>query len=179
MSNNYSKERGLSVNSQIRCFNLLTGNKPDGSLWGLITHVEKDSNKKVLQKYSVWIMNDGDFISNFPLNKTVDVKIDSITSIRPENKSYMKDGKQIFERVINISAYLSIVNVMENNTYNPNYNYNQQSNQTPQYQQPQQPSSFDVGDNKFKNQPKQEPSEEVKEFLDDANDDDLFNDLPF
>lgn len=181
MANNASRDKGLSVNSQIRCFNLISGKKPDGSYWGLITHIEKDANKNVLQKYNVWIMNGDKFIVEFPTNKTVDIRLDSITSVRPENKSYRspKTNQMVTERIINIGAFVSIVNVIENNTYNPNYNYNQQPTQNTQYQQPQQPESFDVGENKFKKQPQPKPSEQVEQFLDDANDDDLFNDLPF
>ena len=183
-ANGTTKEKGLSINSQIRCFKMQTGQKQDGSMWGLITHTEKDANKNVLQKYTLWVMNDSNFIANFPADKTVDVRIDDITSVRPENKTYTKNGVKVNERVINLSVIISIVNVIDNNTYNPNNNYNNYNNQQPaqntQYQQPQQqqPSYFDVGDNKFKNQPKQEPSPEVKSYLND-NDDVFSDDLPF
>ena len=174
------KEKGLKVGSQVRCFKLTTGTKQDGSMWGMLTHTEKDSNKNIVQKYTIWLTNDSNFIANFPLDKVVDIRIEQISGIRPEWKRYMKDGKQVTERIINIDCGIGIVKVMDNN-YNTNNTYNNNNYQSQAYQ-PQQPmpESFDVGENKFKkanamnNQP---PRQEVQDYLDGMNVEDL--DLPF
>lgn len=155
------KEKGLSVNSQIRCFKMQTGEKADGSMWGLITHTEKDSNKNVLQKYTLWVMNDSDFIANFPVDKTVDIRIDSITSVRPENKTYTKNGVKVNERVINLNVVISIVNVIDNNYKNNNYNnndYKQQNNQL------EQEHNFSSNDNQKANDENSIENMDISEF---------------
>ena len=141
------KEKGIFVGMQVRCFKLTTGSKADGSMWGLTTYTEKDSSKKVLQKYSLWLKNDSDFIANFPSDKTVDLRIEYIGNVRPEWKSYKdKDGKQITDRVINVEVGVSIINVIDNNfnnnnTYNNvNNNYNNNNNNAGYQQTNNQPT---------------------------------------
>lgn len=155
------KEKGVFVGMQVKCFKLTTGSKADGSMWGLMTYTEKDSNKKVLQKYCFWLKNDSDFIANFPSDKTVNLRIEYIGNVRPEWKSYKdKEGKQVNERVINVEVGVSIVNVFNNN-YNNNYNNNagyQQANNQPA----QQPS---------------QPNQDNNDFLTDVDIDDIL--LPF
>jgi len=189
------KDKGLRVGSQIRCFKLNTGTKQDGSMWGMLTHTEKDSNKKVLQKYTLWLNNTSDWIAKYPLDKVVDLKIGEITSVKPEWKTYTKDDKQVTERIINMEVGVDIVNVMDNQYNNyaqANNNYNNgndlrntgtniyQSNNPQDLGQAQQPNSFDVGGNKFAQANQQaknyQPSQEAQDFLNDL---DLSDDLPF
>ena len=189
------KEKGLRVGSQIRCFKLTTGTKQDGSMWGMLTHIEKDSNKNIVQKYTIWLTNDSNFIANYPTDKVVDLKIGQISAIRPEWKRYTKDGRQVTERIINLDCGVDIVNVMDNQYNNyaqSNNNYNNgndlrnsgtnvyQSNNPQNVGQAQQPNSFDVGGNKFAQANQQaknyQPSQEAQDFLNDL---DLSDDLPF
>ncbi len=193
------KEKGLSVGSQVRCFKLTSGNKADGSMWGLINHVEKDQNKNVVQKYSLWLNNDSQFIANFPSDKTVDVKIEKINSIKPEYKTYTnKNGQKVNERIINLTVVISIVqvidnsynntnNYMNNNNYNNNYNndyMNNGNNAQPQYNQPQYNQSQvpinqqDTFDTEYYKQQRQKPVESnANEVFGDFNIDE--SDLPF
>lgn len=128
-ANGTFREKGLSVGSQIRCFKLTSGNKSDGSMWGLINHVEKDGNKNIVQKYSLWLANDSQFIATFPSDKTVDVRIESIKAIRPEFKTYTnsKTGQKVNERILNLIVTISIVQVIDNN-YNNTNNYMNNNN---------------------------------------------------
>lgn len=132
------KERGIKVGSKIRCFNLISGNKQDGSMWGYFNYVEKDSNKNPIQKYNVWIKNaDVNFIANFPSGQ-VDVNIKEIQAVRPENKSYTKrDGTNVRERVINIDVVVEIATVWggnnQQNGYQPPVNNQQQTNYQQNY----------------------------------------------
>ena len=190
------KDKGLYVGSQIRCFKLTTGNKQDGSMWGMLTHVEKDSNKNVIQKYTLWLGNDSNFIANFPINKMVDLKIIEINGVRPEWKRYTKNGNQVNERIINLDVKVEILNVMDNpynnqaqtyQNYNNGNNYkntnaNNGYQQQPQnFGQQQQPQYFDVGGNKFaqaNQQAKQyQASPEENDFLNSLGVSD--DDLPF
>lgn len=159
-SNNQAyKERGIRVGSKIRCFSLMSGNKQDGSMWAYFSYAEKDGNKNTIQKYNVWIKNEGDFIANFPGGQ-VDVNIDSIQAVRPENKTYFskKLNKNVSERVINIDVIVSIANVWSNTNNNANYQQN----------------SYINNENSFINQDSQHENNEVDNYNDiDINDDGL------
>lgn len=122
--NAQQKEKGLNVGSQFRVWDIKTGQKSNGDLWGMLTHTEKDKNKNVLQKYTIWLNNDSNFIANFPLQQTVDLKIESIVGVKPETKSYTKNGQKVVERIINLTASVSIVNVFGNNNNNTNNDIN-------------------------------------------------------
>lgn len=175
-ANGTFREKGLSVGSQIRCFKLTSGNKADGSMWGLINHVEKDSNKNIVQKYSLWLANDSQFIANFPSDKTVDVRIESIKTIRPEFKTYTnsKTGQKVNERILNLIVTISIVQVIDNsynntnnyvnnNNYNNNYNNDYIGNgyQQPQNNQPNIPiNQQQTFDTEYYKQPRQQQTVE-------------------
>lgn len=188
-ANANTKEWGIRLGSQVRCFKLVTGTKANGELWGFFTYVEKEKDtKKPLQKYNLWLVNDYNFIANFPLNNQVDLRIERIDSIKPIWNSYTnKEGKQVNERIINVEVVVSIVNVINNNN-NQGYQ-NQQPNQyqQPTYnqgyqQQPNQyqnnPTGFEVDKKPNYNEPlpKSNDIEEAESFLDIDITDDM---LPF
>ena len=191
---NSPKEWGLKINSQVRCFKLVTGTKQDGNLWGFFTYVEKDKDtKKALQKYNLWLVNDYNFLANFPKDSTVDVRIDSIQSIKPIWNTYndKTSGQKVTERIINVEVVVSIVNVINNNSNN-NYNYNNNGyNNNNGYQQPQNqqqgyqqqpnpyqnnPTSFDVDKKPNYNEPLP-TSDDIQKAYDDMGITDM--DLPF
>lgn len=128
-NNTQPKEKGLGVGSVFRVWDMKSGTKADGGLWGMLNYTEKDKNKNVLQKYTIWLSNDSNFIANFPIKQTVDLKITEITNVKPEIKSYIKNGQNITERVINLMVKVEIVNVLSNtNNINNNVNYNNYNN---------------------------------------------------
>ena len=189
-ANGTPKEWGIKLGSQVRCFKLVTGTKANGELWGFFTYVEKEKDtKKPLQKYNLWLVNDYNFIANFPTDNQVDLRIERIDSIKPIWNSYTnKENKQVNERIINVEVLVSIVSVIGNNQ---GYQNQQQGYQQPQYQQPtynqgyQQPNQYQNNPNSFDVDKKinyNEPlpkSDEVKEaenFLDMDIDE---SDLPF
>ena len=156
-ANGTYKEKGLRINSQVRCFKLVHGTKQDGSLWALITRIEKDTNKNVVQKYNLWLLNDYNFIANFPTDRIVDVRIDYIQSVKPEWNTYTskETGKKITERIISMEVGVSIVSSMpnnyNNNNNNINNNYNNGNNgyQKPTQQQPQTSQLDEIDNNTF------------------------------
>lgn len=194
-ANGTPKEWGIKVGSQVRSFKLVTGTKANGEMWGFFTYVEKEKDtKKPLQKYNLWLVNDYNFIANFPTDSTVDLRIERIDSVKPIWNSYTnKEGKQVNERIINLEILVSIVSVINSNN-NQGYQNQQQGYQQPnQYQQPSyNQNSYQQQPNQYQNNPTMfevdkkpnynEPmpkSDEVKEaesFLDIDIDD---MDLPF
>lgn len=172
-TNGAPKEWGIKLGSQVRCFKLVTGTKANGDLWGFFTYVEKEKDtKKPLQKYNLWLVNDYNFIANFPLNNQVDLRIERIDSVKPISNSYTnKEGKTVNERIINLEVAVSIVSVINNNN-----NQGYQNQQPNQYQN--NPNSFDVDKKINYNEPlnKSNEVEQAESFLDIDIDE---SDLPF
>ena len=176
-ANGSPKEWGIRLGSQVRCFKLVTGTKANGDLWGFFTYVEKEKDtKKPLQKYNLWLVNDYNFIANFPLNNQVDLRIERIDSVKPIWNSYTnKENKQVNERIINLEVVVSIVSVINNNN-NQGYQNQQQGYQQQPNQYQNNPTGFDVDKKINYNEPlpKSNDVEQAENFLDiDITEDDL------